>query len=74
MQQGNQRKHWKTDLDRLNNLIDWYNRYGKQTAGRVIQVRLSEMELDRIAKRIAGQPNRWRYRERVLERQAFEPT
>ena len=26
---------------------------------------------DEIAKRIVGQPNRWRYRERVLERQAY---
>lgn len=55
----------KTDLERLNELIDWYNQF-KPQAGRVIQVRFSTQQLERFAERIEG-THHWRYRERILE-------
>lgn len=61
------RLHQKTDLDRLNDLIDWYNQF-KPEAGKVIQVKMSERYLKWFAKPVPGEPNRWSYRDRLLER------
>lgn len=60
-------KH-KSDLDRLNELIEWYDRFGKPDAGRIIAVRFSESELNGFATPIPG-TRQWRYRNRILERQ-----
>lgn len=57
----------KTDLDRLNELIDWYNAW-KPEAGKIIAVRFTSEQLNEFATRIAG-TNQWRYRDRILERQ-----
>lgn len=53
------------DVDKLNELIDWYNKF-KPQAGKVIQVRFTTTQLKKFAVPIAG-TNKWRYRERVLE-------
>lgn len=61
-----QKRPPKTDLDRLNELIDWYQRY-KPDAGKVIQMRFS---IDYMAKHF-GEPNEEGlspYRDRLLRR------
>lgn len=60
-------RHQKTDLDKLNELIDWYNKF-KPQAGKVIKVRFEEGHLNRFAKPVPGKPNFWAYRDRLLER------
>lgn len=57
----------KSDQDRLNDLIDWYEK-NKPNAGRVIQVNISPEYLDKFAKKIPDEPKRWNYRGRILER------
>lgn len=55
-----------TDWGRLDDLIDWYERF-KPQAGKVIQVRFEtkELLLHCIATEI---PNEYRYRGRILQR------
>ena len=56
----------KTDLDRLNELIDWYAKF-KPQAGKVIAMQLTH---DRMVK-LFGHPNKdglWPYRDRLLRR------
>lgn len=61
------RRYQKTDLDRLNDLIDWYNQF-KPQAGQVIKVKMSEDYLKLFAKPLRDRPNFWEYRNRLLER------
>lgn len=57
----------KSDYDKLNELIDWYEKFGRPEAGKIIAVKFSQERLNEFATRIEG-TNRWRYRERILEK------
>lgn len=57
----------KTDKDRLDDLINWYEK-NKPDAGRVIPVKLREKELATFATADANNPVHWHYRGRILER------
>lgn len=54
-----------TDLDKLNELIDWYNR-NKPTAGQLIRVKFPIKQLQKFAHPVEGEPNHWHYRGRIL--------
>lgn len=55
----------KTDWDRLNDLIDWYEKF-KPDAGKMIMVRFSTKELKRFA--TENENGTWNYRNRLLAR------
>ena len=61
----------KTDWDRLNELIDWYEKNNPK-AGQVIQVRFDADYLDKRCKRVRQSkptaPDQWEHRGRILER------
>lgn len=55
----------KTDKDRLDELIDWYNQ-NKPLPGRVIKVRFATKDLLKFATKILD-TNQWSYRNVVLD-------
>jgi hypothetical protein len=55
----------KSDLDRLNELIDWYQA-NKPDAGKIIKVRFDEKKLEKFATK--QENGLYAYRGRLLER------
>lgn len=55
----------RTAQDRLNELIDWYEKH-KPHAGKIIPVTIEDRVLARFAKPIDGKPKHWLYRGRQL--------
>ena len=56
----------RTDRDRLNDLIDFYNAHKKDGGPQVIAVKFRPEELAKFADPIEGQKGDWRYRNRIL--------
>jgi hypothetical protein len=57
----------KTDLDRLNALIDFYENHKADGGPSVIPVKFRDEALSKFATRVAGKPNHWYYRQRELK-------
>ena len=58
--------HTRTDLDRLDQLIDFYEQFKADGGPRTIQVRFKKKSLEKLAKPIEGPEDCWTYRNRTL--------